>query len=315
MNLILSVSRRTDIPAFYLDWFFNRLNEGFVLVRNPMNYHQVSEVILTPDIIDCIVFWTKDPRKIVNKLELLSNYNYYFLITINPYDKIIEKNLPSENEIIAAFKELAQRIGPDRVIWRYDPIILTEEYNIAYHIKHFEILASQLYKYTNKCIISFLDIYQKTKANMRDIPYKIINETTMKQIAQGFITIGERHHIKIEICSELIDLSAIGIKQAKCIDDHLISQIVGESLEISKDRNQREACGCVTSIDIGAYNTCLHSCIYCYANFSNKAVAKQIKKHDKKSPMLIGNIEADDRITKRKMESYRKKAEQGELWC
>ncbi len=279
-----------------------------------MNYRQVSKVILRPDIIDCIVFWTKDPRKILEQLDSLSPYNYYFQITINPYDRTIEKNLPPKNVIVNSFKILAQKIGSDRVIWRYDPIILTEEFNIAFHIKHFGILASELSGHTNKCIISFLNVYQKTKRNMQDILYKSINEETMQQIAKELVSIGEKHDIEIEACSQPTNLSTIGIKQAKCIDDHLISQIVGQDLEIPRDKNQRQACGCVTSIDIGVYNTCLHNCIYCYANFSNRTVAKQVKGHDKKSPMLIGNIEPEDKITERKMTVYRKKVQEGKLF-
>lgn len=312
--MILSVSRRTDIPAFYLDWFFKRINEGYVLVRNPMNYRQVSRVVLNPELIDCIVFWTKDPSQIIDKLELLKDYLYYFQITITPYDRAIEKNLPSKDEIVKSFIKLSEKIGPEKVIWRYDPIIINKELTTDYHVKHFEALAYKLQGYTNKCIISFLDLYKKTERNMKGTGCEIIYEDVMKALGEKLALIGEKYDIKLAACCEAVDLSAAGINRAKCIDDELISRIIGERIEIPKDKNQRDICGCAASIDIGAYNTCKHKCSYCYANFSDSATANNIKKHDPNSPMLIGNIEPDDKITERKLESYRKKVAQGELF-
>jgi len=305
ISLILSVSRRTDIPAFYSDWFFNRLKEGYVLVRNPMNYQQVSKIILTPSLIDCIVFWTKDPTNMLVKLDFLTNYKYYFQITINAYDKIIERNVPSIDEVIEAFKGLSLKIGKEKVIWRYDPIIFTNEMDIEYHCKYFDLIASQLEGSTKRCIISFVDLYKKSERNLKNINTVSFDNKKMLEAAKRLSEIAFKHNIKIETCSELIDLSIVGIEPAKCIDDLLISKIIGQSLRINKDKNQRDVCGCVKSIDIGAYNTCKHGCLYCYANYSDIAVENNILKHDPRSPMLIGNIEPDDKITERKMESYR----------
>lgn len=302
--MILSVSRRTDIPAFYTKWFFNRLNEGYVLVRNPMNYHQVSKVKLTPDVIDCIVFWTKDPTNIIKKLDDLKNYKYYFQVTINPYNKSIEKNVSNKKNVIDAFKILSKSIGKNKVIWRYDPIILTKDISISDHEKYFEILASKLSGYTNRCVISFIDYYKKTERNMKSIKQIVIDKEKMLFIGEKLSKIANKYDIMIQTCSERIDLSSVGIEHGKCIDDKLISSIVDQQLYIDKDKNQREACNCVTSIDIGTYNTCKHGCLYCYANFSEKAVSTNILKHDANSPMLIGNIEPKDKITDRKMVSY-----------
>lgn len=303
-KLILSVSRRTDIPAFYFEWFCKRLEEGYVLVRNPMNYHQVSKVALNPEVIDFIVFWTKDPTNILNKLDRLKSYNYYFQITINPYDQLIERNVRSKNQVIKAFKDLSSKIGKERVVWRYDPILLTKEIDINKHEMYFEGLASQLSGYTEKCIISFIDQYSKTERNMKNIEQINIDNEKMLIIGEKLSKIANKHNIVIETCSELIEMSALGIEYAKCVDDRLISSIIGQKLSIKKDKNQRDICGCVTSIDIGAYNTCKHGCVYCYANFSEKAMKNNIKKHDINSPMLIGNIEPNDKIIERKMESY-----------
>lgn len=308
--MILSVSRRTDIPAFYLDWFFNRIKEGFVLVRNPMNYHQVSKVSLSPKVIECIVFWTKDPRKIINRLDELKDYKYYFQVTITPYGDKIERNIRNKEEIIESFKRLSEKIGKEKVIWRYDPIILSKDLTIEYHIKNFESLASRLSDYTNICTISFLDIYRKTERNMKTFNPIDMNNEIMLEIGSKFVKIAEHYNLKINTCSEKIDLSSVGIDHAKCIDDNLIAEITGYTLNIGKDKNQRDVCGCVTSIDIGAYNTCRHECLYCYANFSDTAVKNNIIKHDKNSPFLIGCEMEGDKLTVRKMESYIKTYEQ-----
>lgn len=305
IKLILSVSRRTDIPAFYSEWFFNRLKEGYVLVRNPINYNQISKIILNPKIIDCIVFWTKDPRKILKKIDLLEGYNYYFQVTINPYDNHIERNVASKSEIMDSFIKLSGLIGRKKVIWRYDPILLTDQIDINFHKKNFEKIASKLGKYTDRCIISFVDLYSKTERNMKSLNIKPLDEDLIIEISKIISEIASKYNIKVETCSESINLSKFGIKHGKCIDDSLISEIVGEEIILKKDKNQREVCGCVASIDIGAYNTCLNGCLYCYANFSDVAVKNNIKKHDINSPLLIGNLEPGDKITERKMESYR----------
>jgi len=303
--LILSVSRRTDIPAFYLEWFFNRLKEGYVLVRNPMNYHQVSKINISPKVIDCIVFWTKNPTAIIEKLHFLENYKYYFQITVNPYDETIERNVPLKKEVIDSFKDLSGRIGKEKTVWRYDPIILTDKINLDYHFKCFELLSSELEGYADSCIISFVDSYKKIERNMRGIDSNVIDDNAMRKIGEKFVEIAHRHNIKVKTCCEKIDLSSVGIGHSKCIDDMLISKIIGQNIIVDKDKNQRDICGCISSIDIGAYNSCQHFCRYCYANyFADKMVKNNILKHDPTSPMMIGNIEIEDKITERKMESY-----------
>lgn len=301
--MIVSVSRRTDIPAFYTEWFFNRLKEQFVYVRNPMNYRQVSEVELNPGVIDCIVFWTKDPSNILNKLDLLSEYQYYFQITVNSYDYRIERNVPNKSRVVQAFQALSEMIGRERTIWRYDPIIVTKEISMENHFRNFELLSAKLEGYTEQCIISFVDLYRKAERNMSNIPYLPIHNDTMKMMGERLVKIGQRHGILLKTCSEQIDLSSVGIEHGKCVDDQLISRIIGKPIEAKKDKNQREICGCAESIDIGAYNTCGHGCLYCYANFSDNAVKNNLLKHDPKSPMLIGNLEPEDEVKKRKMVS------------
>ena len=185
--MILSASRRTDIPTYFSEWFFNRIKDQYVLVRNPMNIHQVSKINLNPEVIDGIVFWTKNPKPMLNKLNNLKDYTYYFQFTLNAYDNNIERNIPSKNKvIIPIFQELSDIIGPDRVIWRYDPIFINNKYTIDYHIKYFEILARRISPYTKKCIISFLDIYKKIENNIEALSiYKIsLNEQDIATICR-----------------------------------------------------------------------------------------------------------------------------------
>ena len=302
--MILSVSRRTDIPAFYSDWFINRINEGFVMVRNPMNHNQISRIALNPDLIDCIVFWTKDSHNIFEKLDKFKDYNYYFQYTITPYEKDIEKNLRDKSEIIDEFKKLSEKIGPEKVIWRYDPIILTDKYTEEYHINAFSDFASALKGYAEKCVISFVDMYKSITVGMKAAGSLPIADLTMKRMGKEIAEIASLNSMKTATCCEAVDLSEFGIEHNKCIDDELISRILGKDLKIKKDKNQRENFGCVSSIDIGTYNTCSHTCIYCYANHGNSRVQKNNLKHNDNSPLLVGEISENDIILDRKMESY-----------
>ena len=301
--MILSVSRRTDIPALYLDWFLKRLEEGYVLVRNPMNPSRVSRISLEPAVVDCIVFWTKNPAEILKRLNSLSAYNYYFQITITGYGRHLEPFVPPLERVIAAFKSLSQAIGKEKTIWRYDPVILTDEMDVEFHRCHFARLADELADYTERCVISFLDLYKKTARNMQGFGPLILEDKAFSEVASYIGQTANDHGIQVETCAEHIDLSDFGIKPGKCIDDGLIERILGQPLAVSKDHNQRPACGCVSSIDIGAYNTCTHGCLYCYANYSPKTVQQNIKNHDPNSPLLIGRIQPTDKITERTMES------------
>ena len=301
--MIISASRRTDIPSFYSDCFLNRIKEGFVLVRNPMNFRQVSQVNLSPDVVDCIVFWTKNPQPMINRLSQLAGYNYYFQFTLTPYDNTIETNVPDKKCLIKTFQELSARIGRDKVIWRYDPILLTNKFDVKHHVKWFEFLANELNGHTKKCVVSFIDMYKKTERNLKGIDLVPMSEELMKEVAHHLSLISKRYNLQLEACCEDIDLTQYGIEPGKCIDDELISKIIGKKLDIKKDPNQRLSCGCVQSIDIGAYNTCQHRCLYCYANFNNALVDKNVRLHSTKSPLLYGSLEEEDKVRIRKVSS------------
>ena len=304
--MFLSVSRRTDIPAFYTEWFFNKLEKGFLYVRNPINFNQVSKINLSNDLIDCIVFWTKNPLKIIPKLDQLDEYGhrYYFQITINAYGRVIENNVPDLNDLISSFIEISKKIGKPKVIWRYDPIILSKEFTIDYHVNKFEYISRKLYPHTERCVISFLDMYPNTRKKLSNIGLKEISKNDMAIIANRFSLINRKYNLEIVTCSEKINLEKYGIKHGKCIDDALFTKIFQVPIEVKKDKTQRKECECVTSIDIGSYNTCNHECRYCYANSNDGLRNKNILTHNPSSPFLFGEKEVGDKITERKINSF-----------
>ena len=304
--MILSVSRRTDIPNYYSEWFFNRLKEGFLYVRNPMNFHQISEIKISPDVVDCIVFWTKNPLPMMERLDELEAYNYYFQFTLTGYGNDVERNLPNKKtSVIAIFQELSNKIGKEKVVWRYDPIFFSNRYNVQYHLKAFRSIAEALSGYTEKCVISFLDIYPKNKKNMDNLLSYDLSDSELREFAKELSNIAKENHIKIGSCAEKVDLDEYGIIHNSCIDKELIEKIIGCKLKINKDKNQRIECGCVESVEVGTYNTCKNGCVYCYANYSAKSVESNFQKYDPLSPLLCGHIEKDDRISTRKVVSLK----------
>ncbi len=307
--MIISASRRTDIPAFYSDWFLNRLKKGFVTVANPMNPKQISRVPLTPDSVECIVFWTKNPKPILPKLETISSlgYKFYFQFTLTAYDRSIETGVPSKKTMIKTFKELSSLLGKNRVIWRYDPIFISKHISVQYHEKWFAYLAEKLSGHTNKCIISFIDMYKKCERNMKQLRVKPVSDSGKMDLSKSIYTIAKKMGITVESCAEPLDLKGIGINHGKCIDDKLISQMIDCEVPAKKDRHQRNECRCIESIDIGAYNSCQHGCRYCYANFNKAVVEKNIIKHNENSPLLIGDLQGDEKITIKKANRFKSK--------
>lgn len=306
--MILSISRRTDIPAFYSDWFFNRVKEGFVCVRNPMNIHQISKIKITPDLVDCIVFWTKNPEKMLYRLDELRDYNFYFQFTINPYNQSLELQVPKKEKVIDVFKKLSDEIGSNKVIWRYDPILFTNEIDIDYHVKYFEEIAKRLQHYTQRCVISFIDNYKKTENNLKNTYARELTDNEIITLTTKLVNIANSYNIEVLSCAEKIDLENLGVHHGKCIDDRIIEQITGYQLDAKKDKNQRQECGCIESIDIGEYNTCPHNCLYCYANFNKDSVLKKREKHNPLSPLLVGEIDSDKDIVKERCVKLLKKS-------
>lgn len=304
--MILSVSRRTDIPAFFTPWFLKRLEEGFVMVRNPMNYHQISKIKLTPDVVDCIVFWTKNPQPLLPHLDKIAQkYPFYFQYTLNAYENDMEPNLPDLEKKMETFKALSSKVGPERVLWRYDPILLSAKYNLDWHKEMFTKLATELAPYTNTCIFSFVDLYDKVVRNNKLTEIYSCGPDEVDILAKYFSETASKIGMKLKTCAEKVDLDKYGIEHSHCIDADLISSLVGYPIGGNKDKNQRIECGCLESVDIGQYDTCSHGCKYCYANFNAKKVQTCLKSHDINSPLLIGNVDVGSKISERKVKSLK----------
>ncbi|SDF70442.1 DUF1848 domain-containing protein [Sporolituus thermophilus] len=293
--MIISASRRTDIPAFYAEWFMNRIRANFCTVVNPFNRTQVSHVSLHPRDVDVIVFWTRNARPLLPYLAELSarGYRYYFHYTLTGYPSLLEPYAPSVEQSMANFRELAGRIGADKLIWRYDPILVSDITDYEYHRRNFAGLAARLEGYTRRVVVSLADEYRKATNNFRKLTRQGITVRTdyggdaFAGLMICFSAIAREHGMEIFSCAEVYDLTPFGIFPGKCIDDKYLRAVFGIQVAAGKDKSQRPACGCVPSKDIGFYETCLHGCLYCYAG-TYPAARKNRLAHDPVSPSLIG---------------------------
>lgn len=291
--MIISASRRTDIPAFYSEWLMNRLKEGYLLVPHPRNPKYLSRIELPPTKVDCIVFWTKNPSPMLEALTSLTGmgYSYYMQFTLTPYDRTVETRLPRKVELLKTFREMSNKIGSNRSVWRYDPVIIDQRHSVSWHIECFGEMCKYLQGYTERCVISFVDSYQSLKKRYREL-----TSEEMIAIGTGFSNIASRYGITLYTCAEEIDLSSWGIQHGACIDGQLVEEIIGCPIIRRKDINQRTGCHCMESVDIGAYDTCSHGCTYCYATSDFKKSLDRMQRHDPYAPMISGYPKGDEII-------------------
>ncbi len=302
--MILSVSRKTDIPAFYVPWFFNRMREGFCYTQNPMNAKQISKVSLQRDVLDGMVFWTKNPRPMLKRLSEIAEIPYYFQFTLTAYGQDMEAHLPRKKELVHTFLELSRRTSSQQLVWRYDPIILNEKYTIDYHLKYFAALAKELQGSAQRVVISFVCYYDKIANAWKRLGFQSMGIEDKNIIAEGLACSAKEFGFTVESCAEDIDLQKYGIVHSRCIDDALLSEISGVTLIASKDAYQRTACGCVRSVDIGMYNSCPHGCHYCYASYSEESIRKNMQRHDPEYPLLLGKVPDSIEIKVKKQKSF-----------
>lgn len=304
--MLIFASGRTDIPAFYSDWFMNRLRSGFVDVRNPYYGEQVTRYKLTKDVVDCLIFCTKNPAPMIPHLEELKEMGLglYFFVTITPYEKDVEPNVPEKGTVMDSFCELSKILGKDRVCWRYDPIFTDEKYSVSYHIKAFRTMAEKLRGSTDRCIISFIDLYAKTKKNFPGV--KEVSENDQKFLASSLSRIAFENGIKIETCAEKLDLTSCGIEGNTCISREIVEKATGTHL-IQKipSGTLRKGCACLATSDIGAYNSCPHLCKYCYANYDARLVEKNRALHNPDSTFILGESKEGEIIKIAKQKSFR----------
>lgn len=299
--MILQTGMRTDIPAFYSEWFMNRIKEGFVLVRNPYHTEQVTRYEINPDVVDLIAFCTKNPFPMIRHIDKLKEYGQYWFVTITSYGKDLEPNVPNKKDTIKHFQLLSDIVGINSMGWRYDPVLVSEKYTVDYHISAFERIAMQLSGCTETCIISFVDLYEKVKRNAPEI--RAVTESDQITLAKAFAEIGRKYGITVKGCHESPELAKYGIDMSGCLNRAVYEKAIGVSLSMPKKKSQRD-CNCFFGTDIGAYNSCGHFCRYCYANADVQSVKRNIARHDPESPFLIGGSMPNDRIIKADQYSY-----------
>ena len=294
--MILNVSGRTDIVAFYTDWFMKRYHEGFVDVRNPFNPKLVSRIDFSD--VDAILFCTKNPIPILKDLDKIK-IPYIFQVTITPYNSDIEPNVSSKSDIIEAVKKISQVIGKENIYVRYDPIFLSDKYNIEYHVKAFNKLCTLLNGYVNTIIVSFLDEYKNVIKNKNILKYRTFTENDYEQIGINFSKIAKENNMQVQTCFESRNLTEYGFIKGECLSHELAYKLTGKKYKRWKAR-KGDKCNCVEMVDIGVYNSCKHFCKYCYANYDESIVNNNFNNHDINSSLLVGNLEKDDIIKIRK---------------
>ena len=300
--MILQTGLRTDIPAFYSKWFLNRIKEGYVLVRNPYNPSAVTKYRINTQVVDLIAFCTKNPAPMLHCMDALKPYGQYWFVTITPYGKEIEPNVPDKAKVMADFKTLSNAVGVDSVGWRYDPIFITEKYSLDFHLRAFEKMAKELAGYTHTCVISFIDLYKKVSRNFPQA--REVSKTERIKIGSAFAEISKEYAVTIKACAEGDELGAYGVDCDGCLTQHTYETALHARLNMPKKKGQRGACACFLGSDIGVYDTCKHLCKYCYANMDPKAVLYNSKLHDPDSPFLIGSHQPGDRIHEARQESW-----------
>ncbi len=299
--MILSVSRRTDIPAHFSEWFLGRLKAGYALVRNPVNHAQISRITLSPDVIDCIVFWSKDPRNLLPYLPEIDRlgYRYYFQFTLTPYGEDLEPKLRRKEEIEQTLLLLSEKIGKQRIVWRYDPIILNNTWSIERHQAEFARMCEKFSHAVRSVTISFVDRYPKLKTDL----IRPISPEEMRELGEFIGNTAANYRLPVHTCCETVDLTTYGITKGSCIDPLIVEELADRHMTIHRDKNQRPGCGCCESFDIGVYNTCPYGCVYCYANFSPESTLHNLEQYAPAGELLIGKVLEGENIREREAKS------------
>lgn len=300
--MIINTGQRTDIPAFYPKWLANRFKEQIVCVRNPFNPEQVSRYKLSPDTVDVVGFCSKNPAPFFEYMDIIKEYGQYWFVTITPYGKDIEPNVPDKHKILEDFIVLSKLVGINSIGWRYDPILINERYTVEYHLKAFEQMAAALSGYTKTVVISFIDLYEKVKRNFPEVCS--VSRENKHFLGKELIKIATSYDMIVKPCGEGQFLSKYGADCSGCMTIATYEKAIAQKLIVPNKKPARKECACYLSGDIGAYDSCAHLCRYCYANNDVDAVKRNIKLHDPDSPFLIGNYKPGDIIHDVKMESW-----------
>ena len=304
--MIINTGGRTDTVQYYTDWLLNRFSEGYVLTRNPLFPNKVNRYELNPDKVDCVVFCSKNYKPILPRLhEITDRFYTYFHYTITAYGKDIEPGVPSVEESIQTLIELSKLVGKQRVAWRYDPVLLTKKYTVSRHIETFDKMANMLAPYIDRCIFSFVEMYKKVEINMPElIP---LSAQDMDELAQGLGSIAEKNGIYLQTCGTNGDYTRYGIQASGCMTLDNLGKANDILFKNLKHKGMRQGCHCIESRDIGAYDTCLNGCKYCYANKNPHKAYENYKYHAPASPLLLGQVKPEDTIIQGVQKSFQRR--------
>ncbi len=301
--MIINTGGRTDTVQYYTKWLLRRFSEGYVLARNPLFPNKINRYELTPDKVDCVVFCSKNYEPILLHLhEITNRFNTYFYYTITPYEKDIEPGVPSIEESMKTLIQLSKQVGRQRIAWRYDPVLLTEKYTISYHMEAFEKMAAMLAQYIDRCIFSFVEMYKKLETNMPELI--LLSEKDKERLAQGLGAIAKKYGILIQSCGSNDDFTKYGIYGSGCITLDILGKANHIAWKALKHKGMRKGCHCIESRDIGAYDTCLNGCKYCYANTNPQKAQSNYKLHDPASALLLGHVKPEDTILQGVQKSF-----------
>lgn len=304
-TMILNTGARTDIVQYFSEWLLKRFQEGFVYARNPLFPNKVTKYELSPEKIDLVLFCSKNYKPILPRLqEITSHYRTYFHYTITAYGKEIEPGVPSIDESIETLIALSKQVGKERVAWRFDPVLLTKKYTIEVHAKTFEYIARRLAPYIDRCIFSFVEMYKKLERNMPEIIP--LTENDQNDLANILGSIANQYNIPIQTCGTNGDYTRYGIQRSGCATLEILGEANHCEFKDLKHKGMREGCHCIESRDIGAYDTCLNGCKYCYANKNPKKAWDNYRVHNPNSPLLFGEIQPTDEIMEGNQKTFLK---------
>ncbi len=293
--MILNTGGRTDTVQYYSEWLLNRFREGYVLSRNPLFSNVINRIELSPDTIDVVVFCSKDYAPILDRLhEISDRFKCYYHYTITAYDTDIEPNVPSIEQSVETLKQLSAQVGKEKVAWRYDPVLLTEKYTIEKHFETFDYMAHELSPYVDRCIFSFVEMYKKLAVNMPEL--QPISNDNKLLLAKGLGAIAKQYGLYLQTCAAKDDYLQFGVHHSGCMTTEIFSRALGLNFKHQAHKGNRIGCACMESRGLGDYNSCPNGCRYCYANKDHAKAAENYRRHDPKSPLLLGDVLPTDTI-------------------
>lgn len=301
--MIINTGSRTDTVQYYSDWLLKRFKEGFVYSRNPLFPNIVTRYELNPNIVDCVVFCSKNYEPILDRLtEITDKFNTYFHYTITAYGRDIEPNVPTIDESIETLIKLSKIVGKQRIAWRYDPILLTKKYTKQVHYNTFDYMSKRLSPHIDRCIFSFVDMYKKLETNMPEII--ILNNNDKIEIAKNIGSIAKKHNMIIQTCATIEDFKQFGILQTGCMTSEILGNANNITFKKVRHSGNRQGCKCIENRNIGDYDTCPNGCKYCYANKNPQIAQENYKKHNPNDLMILGNLKPTDEIQQSNQKSY-----------